>query len=112
MFGVGHDVGLDAVWFVGELEDIIGFLAEAQMYSRNSWLDPPTLLSTLLGQFEIDIWFSTEEASGPAGTPALLDGDLLSARTGLIVAENEDLLPLAVPAGIPVRGVDFGLDAV
>jgi hypothetical protein len=36
----------------------------------------------------------------------------LSALTGAIVAGNDVLLPPAVPAGIPVRGVDFGLDAV
>lgn len=44
--------------------------------------------------------------------PAFLDGDLLSARTGTIVARNSDILPINVPAGIPTRGVDFGLDAV
>ena len=32
-------------------------------------------------------------------------------RSGKI-ASNEFLLPGTVPAGIPVRGVDFGLDAV
>jgi len=112
MFDVGHDVGLDAVHFVGEIPDIVAFLVYASQIPPAGWLDPATRLSTELSQFEIDIWFSTEEASAPTGTPAFLDGDLLSARTGLIVAENEDLFPLAVPAGIPVRGVDFGLDAV
>ena len=48
-----------------------------------------------------------------AGAPSFLDGDLLSARDGAIVAGNKALLPdPAVPAGIPDRGVDFGLDAV
>ena len=28
------------------------------------------------------------------------------------MARNDALLPIEVPAGIPVRGVDFGLDAV
>lgn len=41
-----------------------------------------------------------------------MDGDLLSAVKGDIVAANSDLLPPSVPAGIPKRGVDFGLDAV
>jgi hypothetical protein len=60
----------------------------------------------------LDIWFSTE-GTGPYPTqPAFLDGDLLSARDGAIVARNSLLLPPGVPAGIPNRGVDFGLDAV
>jgi hypothetical protein len=40
-----------------------------------------------------------------------LDGDLLSVLTGEI-AGNHDLLDPSVPAGIPDRGVDFGLDAI
>ena len=44
------------------------------------------------------------------GKPIFIDGDLLSARDGVIVRANASLLP-ALPAGIPVRGVDFGLDA-
>jgi hypothetical protein len=45
-------------------------------------------------------------------SPGFLDGDLLSAATGAIVASNGNLLPGSVPSGIPDRGVDFGLDAV
>jgi len=44
--------------------------------------------------------------------PKFLDGDLLSAATGTIVATNSDLLLPSVPAGIPEQGVDFGLGAV
>jgi hypothetical protein len=60
----------------------------------------------------VDIWFSTEGTWSPAGTVGFLDGDLLSARTGTIVASNDVLLPVTVPAGIPNRGVDLGLDAI
>jgi hypothetical protein len=41
-----------------------------------------------------------------------LDGDLVSALNGTIVIGNDALLPSSVLAGIPSRGVDFGLDAV
>jgi hypothetical protein len=44
-------------------------------------------------------------------SPTFLDGDLLSARNGTIVAGNAALLAPGVPAGIPNDGVDFGLDA-
>ena len=65
----------------------------------------------MLDEYQIDIWFSTEGTASIPGTPGFLDGDLLSA-SGTIIAQNADLLPLSVPAGIPNRGVDFGLDAV
>ena len=61
---------------------------------------------------EIELWFSTEGTAPWPKEPKFLDGDLLSAATGTIVATNSDLLPPSVPAGIPERGVDFGLDAV
>ena len=111
-FSVGYDVGLDAVHFVGELEDIIRFLDAASQLARADWLDPTTLLSSELDRFGVDIWFSTEEALGPVEAPSFLEGDLLSARDGIVVAANDVLLPSWVPAGIPSRGVDLGLDAV
>jgi uncharacterized repeat protein (TIGR01451 family) len=66
----------------------------------------------MLEEYDIDIWFSTEGTAPTPEAPLFLDGDLLSARTGIIVARNALLLPPSVPAGIPNRGVDFGLDAV
>ena len=62
--------------------------------------------------FGYNIWFSTEGTAPWPKEPKFLDGDFLSAATGTIVATNSDLLPHSVPAGIPERGVDFGLDAV
>jgi hypothetical protein len=111
--GISYDLGLDAVHFVGAIENIEAFLAEAGEIPREGWLDPLDLLVGMLQNFEIDIWFSTEGTYGPVGTPIFLDGDLLSAKYGNIVASNDELLPApSVPAGIPDRGVDFGLDAV
>jgi len=91
---------------------ILAFLDAASQYPRATWLENPGLLVNLLTEFDIDIWYSTEGTwSAPTGAVGFLDGDLLSARSGVIVVANKDLLPTYVPAGIPSRGVDFGLDA-
>jgi len=114
-FGPGaitYDLGLDAVHFVGAPQQIALFLADARQLSRTDWLANPATLQQLLVNYEVDIWFSTEGTWGTPGSGGFLDGDLLSAASGTIVAENKDLLPASVPAGIPVRGVDFGLDGV
>ena len=112
LYGVGYDIGLDAVHFVGDPDRIPAFLDEAAQYTREDWLSDPGKLADLLAEpYDIDIWFSTEGTHGPVDAPVFLDGDLLSVRGGKI-AGNEALLPPSVPAGIPARGVDFGLDAV
>jgi hypothetical protein len=102
------DLGLDAVHFIGDVDSIIKFMDHASQVSRDEWLKN---LPEMLERYDIDIWFSTDTAPTPEA-PRFLDGDLLSARTGTIVVANADLLPASVPAGIPDRGVDFGLDAV
>jgi hypothetical protein len=103
-FGVGYDIGLDSVHFIGDTGAVIAFL--------EAWDRDPGILSGMLAQFGIDIWFSTE------GTWSLrdkgiqfLDGDLLSAANGTIVAENGTILPPTVPADVRDQAVDFGLDA-
>jgi hypothetical protein len=106
---VGYDLGLDAVHFVGEPEAIVAFLTEAAKQTQPITAD---VLARLFEQFPIDIWFSTEGTWAPVGAVGFLDGDLVSANSGAIVASNADLLPGSVPAGIPNRGVDLGLDAV
>lgn len=108
------DLGLDAVQIIGDIDHIGAFLDYAAGLSRDEWLKNPGLLAGMLKEYEMDIWFSTE---GTGTAPMIkerrfLDGDLLSVRKGIIVVKNADLLPLSVPAGIPDRGVDFGLDAV
>lgn len=110
LFQVGNDLGLDAVHFVGQEEQILAFLQNAAEKAPDDWLDGNLIES--LQQYEIDIWFSTEGTELTASTVQILDGDLLSARTGTVILDQTALLPAAVPAGIPDRGVDFGLDAV
>ena len=110
-FEVGYDIGLDALHFVGDPRYIVAFLDEARGLSRDYWLRNPGALAGMLNQYGIDIWFSTEGTGPYPEQPRFLDGDLLSARDGTIIAANSVLLPPSVPAGIPNRGVDFGLDA-
>jgi hypothetical protein len=106
---ISYDIGLDAVHFVGTLENILAVL------ERWANLEPPigpSQLYPLLEEYGVDIWYSTEGTWSATGAPMVLDGDLLSAQTGAIVVSNHDLLPNPdVPAGLPDRGVDFGLDA-
>jgi hypothetical protein len=105
------DLGLDAVHFVGDIDQILRFVDYARTMRRDDWAREGSLQGALR-QYRIDIWFSTEGTAPIPPKPAFLDGDLLSARDGTIVASNAVLLPASVPAGIPQRGVDFGLDAV
>jgi len=106
---VPYDIGLDAVHFVGEPAQITAFLGEAARFPRGEWLQNLEMLPGMLSQYAIDIWYSTEGTY--AGIESgFLDGDLLSVLSGM-VASNATMLPPTVPAGIPSRGVDFGLDA-
>ncbi len=105
------DLGLDAIHFVGDLNRIIEFLDYASSVDRDKWEGNPGMLPQMLEEYGIDIWFSIEGTASEIEMGLLLDGDLLSAQ-GYIVARNALLLPSTVPAGIPNRGVDFGLDAV
>jgi hypothetical protein len=109
---INYDIGLDGLHFVGDPESILGFLDDIKGISRDSWLTTPGRFSGALKEKDIDLWFSTEGTWTPIGAVGFLDGDLLSARDGVIVASNNVLLPPGVPAGIPVEGVDFGLDAI
>ncbi len=110
-FGIRHDIGLDAVQMIGEPEAILSFAFLAAEMDREAWIKEGRLQQELRER-GIDIWFSIEGTHRTASAGPVLDGDLLSAATGIIVAHNADLLPNSVPAGIPQRGVDFGLDAV
>jgi hypothetical protein len=107
-FPVTYDIGLDAVHFVGDSQQILSFLKAAAPLSPVDGTELDGLFRTYS---TVDILFSTEGTLGPVENPTFLDGDLLSAKNGTIVAGNADLLPASVDAGIPVRGVDFGLDA-
>jgi hypothetical protein len=109
----GLDLGLDALHFVGEKGAITAFLqavVEAQI-TRSYWLQHPDELAGWLEEYGIDIWFSTEGSWKPLEAIGFLDGDLLSASSGSIVADNQELLASGVPADVRNHGVDFGLDA-
>jgi hypothetical protein len=108
----GLDLGLDAVQFIGKTDIIVEFLKIIREKGPDFLREKPGALSQYLKEFGIDIWFSTEGTCPWPKEPRFLDGDLLSAASGIIVARNSMLLPNTVPAGIPDRGVDFGLDAV
>jgi len=110
LFQVQGDRGLDAVHFVGTGDAILAFSEAATTISRDAWLRDPGKLSSELQRRGIDIWFSIEGTVLSAATVSIYDGDLLSAAHGSIVLRNADLLPNVVPAGLPNRGVDFGLD--
>ncbi|OIO97884.1 MAG: hypothetical protein AUK03_01940 [Anaerolineae bacterium CG2_30_64_16] len=110
LFQVQGDRGLDAVHFVGTRDGILAFNQTATAISRDEWLRDPGKLSGELRRNGIDIWFSIEGTVLRAATVSIYDGDLLSAAHGSIVLSNAALLPNAVPAGLPNRGVDFGLD--
>lgn len=105
-----YDLGLDAVHFRGERRAVVRFLEEARAIGRDGFLDEPDKLFELLEALDLDILFSTEGTAFPPERPSFLDGDLLSALTGTIERSNADLLT-PLPAGVPVRGADFGLDA-
>ncbi|RME82237.1 MAG: hypothetical protein D6775_11445 [Caldilineae bacterium] len=108
-FGITHDIGLDAVHFVGDPARIQEFANLAAKTPAETWLQPDVLQRELDSR-NIDIWFSVEGTHQTANG-YILDGDLLSA-SGAVIARNGDLLPASVPAGLPTRGVDFGLDGV
>ncbi len=106
------DLGLDAVHFKGSQDSVIYFLDVVKKMGRKYWLQNPLMLIRCLKKYGIDIWFSTEGTPPDRRRPRFLDGDLLSAASGTILLSNHDALPITVPAGIPQRGVDFGMDAV
>lgn len=110
----GLDLGLDAVHLKlkGKPDDVIKFFDSVKKEGREFLMENPKALMERLQGLPFDIWFSTEGTAPLPNAPGFLDGDLLSAATGTIVLRNADALPLAVPAGIPDRGVDFGMDAV
>jgi hypothetical protein len=110
-FGLQPDMGLDTLHFVGDTPTIRQFLAYVRERGRPYWVQNPAAFPAALERYGIDLWFSMEGTIPRAGAPAILDGDLLSARRGVVVYPNADWLAAPIPAGLPARGVDFGLDA-
>lgn len=110
-FQVSRNLGLDGLQFVGDPRLIALFLDAATQFSREDWITK-ALLPEWLARYEIDIWFSTEGTERRAAAVPIYDGDILSARHGVIVLSQHDLMVAGVPAGIPERGIDFGVDAI
>lgn len=106
----GEDIGLDVVQFAGKDRAIIDLLNKIKDIGRDQFMENPKLLLELLQSLNVDIWFSTEGTGPFPNQPSFIDGDLLSARDGVIVVSNANFLP-GLPAGIPNRGVDYGCDA-
>lgn len=104
------NLGLDAVTITGSPRGKRELLAKLSSTEPNQLRENPGILIEILQATETDILFSTEGTPPDVQKPLFLDGDLLSAKTGAIVRSNADLLP-GLPAGLPVRGVDYGLDA-
>lgn len=110
LFQVAPDRGLDAIQWIGGEDRIVAFHDFARTITREQWLANPSLFITELQRYQVDVWFSIEGTERHASTAPIYDGDLLSAATGVIILRNSDLLPPPAPAGLPARGVDFGLD--
>ncbi len=111
-FNITWDIGLDGVQFIGKMTDILRFVNTLPNHPREQFIQNPGLLQSLLKEFSIDIWFTVEGTAAIGTKSQVLDGDLLSAATGTIIFPQSALLPADVPAGLPQRGVDFGLDAI
>lgn len=110
-FQVFGNRGLDSIQWIGEINNIIAFHDFARSISRDEWLRNPGRFIDELQRFKVDVWFSIEGTERRAATVPIYDGDILSAAGGSIVYRNSNLLPASVPAGIPDRGIDFGVDA-
>ncbi|HEX6011964.1 MAG TPA: hypothetical protein VFY87_09240 [Geminicoccaceae bacterium] len=107
-FGVRHDVGLDEVKLMGDPERIRRFAEAVRGTPPEKLVDGG--LQQLLRELNIDLWFSIEgTAEGREGL-LLTDGDILAA-SGVVVRRNPDLFVASIPAGVPTRGVDMGVDA-
>ncbi|MFQ5341875.1 MAG: hypothetical protein ACE5F6_10060 [Anaerolineae bacterium] len=111
-FQVTGDLGLDGIHVLGDEQAIVAFFEFAQRQGRGFWVQNPDALPAALKERGVDLWFTTEGKGTAADGTVFLDGDLLSAATGAIVLANDVLLAAPIPAGLPDRGVDFGLDAI
>jgi hypothetical protein len=111
-FQLRDNVGLDGLHFIGGQDEIIRVLEAARSIGRDGLIADPNQLLDLMKELGVDLWFSIEGTGPTATAPGILDGDLLSAVSGAKVVPQNALLDPPVPAGVPQRGVDFGLDGV
>ncbi len=111
-FQLRGEHGLDGVHFVGEEGRIIEAIKLAGEFGVDELANNPNDYLNRLQALEVDIWFSIEGTTESPNAPSILDGDILSAVSGIKVLAQNQVLPTPIPAGIPDRGVDFGIDAV
>ncbi len=104
------NLGLDAVHIEGGPTEKRELMAKLSSTSVDELRQNPGILIEILEGTNTDILFSTEGTPPSVQKPQFLDGDLLSAKNGMIVRSNNDLLP-SLPSGLPQEGVDYGLDA-
>lgn len=110
-FQVGRDLGLDGLQLTGEIPSIKGFLKLVAEKGRDHWLDGGLLVEELI-RYKVDVLFTTEGQELKAAAKPIFDGDLLSAQTGTIIFNQPQLHVAGIPAGVPQKGVDFGLDGI
>jgi hypothetical protein len=111
-FKLRDNMGLDGVHFTGEQDAIIRVVEAARSMGRDLLMKEPGKLLNVMKELGVDIWFSVEGTGLSANAPGILDGDILSAVSGSKVVPQNLLLDPPIPAGIPSRGVDFGVDAI
>ncbi|MBK8027716.1 MAG: hypothetical protein IPK19_41635 [Chloroflexi bacterium] len=109
-FQISFNIGLDGLHFVGSDENLRRFIDIATGTPPDDWLGGK--LQGVLHELNIDIWFSVEGTAPYLRNSLILDGDVLSARHGIVLPHQSQLLSPPTPAGIPMRGVDFGLDGL
>lgn len=111
-FKLRGEYGLDAVHFTGERNRIIEAIKLAGTIGTEKLKAEPDSYLERIRELGVDIWFSLEGTSEAPDAPAILDGDILSAVSGSKVVAQDAVLSNPIPAGIPDRGVDFGVDAL
>lgn len=111
-FKLRDNIGLDGLHFTGGRDAIIRVIDTARSMGRDVLMKEPDKLLDLMKELGVDIWFSVEGTGPVPGAPGILDGDILSAVSGSKVVPQNSLLDPPIPAGIPARGVDFGVDAI
>ena len=110
-FQVAHNLGLDGLQLEGAIPNIKAFLKLAAAKGSDFWLDGGILSEELI-RYKVDILFTTEAQERKAAVVPIYDGDLLSAANGSIIFSQAQLHAAGVPAGVPNKGVDFGLDGI
>jgi len=111
LFGMRYDIGLDGIQWIGDRGALIKLATALVNIKREEWIKDPQLFVKYLKEYKLDLWFSIEQDFDQK-EKMILGGDVITAVNGTVVVSQDSLFPAAVPAGIPDRGVDFGLDGL